>query len=270
MFDLDIYATGLAAVLVIAIAAWLVSIPVRNVSIVDSLWPLFFLVMTLVYVTFAPVLAARAVIVVFVVTVWATRLSVFITLRNRGAPEDRRYQRLRRDNAPDFWLKSLYLVFSLQAILAWIISLPLLAAILGTSPLGWLDYAAVTLWLTGFGIEAIADQQLAAFNARPGNQDQVLDRGLWRYTRHPNYFGEFCIWWGFYLLALSAGAWWSLIGPLLVSILLVRVAGIGLLERDIGERRPAYHDYIRRTNTFFPGPPRDASAAQVQRPRGSA
>ncbi|MEA3642678.1 MAG: DUF1295 domain-containing protein [Lamprobacter sp.] len=256
MFDLNIYAAGLAVVLALAIGAWLISIPARNVSLVDSLWSLFFLILTMVYITWAPTLAPRAYIVLFLVTVWATRLSVFITLRNRGQPEDRRYQAMRAENEPGFWLKSLYLVFGLQAILAWVISLPLLGGILGSTPLGWLDYLGVLLWLIGFGFEAIGDQQLAAFKAHPLSRGQVLDRGLWRYTRHPNYFGEACIWWGFYLFAVAAGAWWSLLGPVLVTLLLLRVSGVALLEKDIAERRPAYRDYIRRTNAFFPGPPR--------------
>lgn len=261
MFDLNIYPIGLAVVLSFAVAAWLISIPKQDVSIVDSLWSLFFLLLTLVYITWAPALVARSYILLFVVTVWATRLSVFITLRNRGQPEDRRYQAIRAEHEPGFWIKSLYMIFGLQAVLAWIISLPLLGAILGTTPLGWLDYAAVLFWLVGFGFEAIGDQQLTAFKADPSNRGQVLDRGLWRYTRHPNYFGEACIWWGFYLFALSAGAWWSIIGPILVTILLLRVSGVSLLEKDIGERRPAYLDYICRTNAFFPGPPRASAEA---------
>jgi steroid 5-alpha reductase family enzyme len=264
MFDLEIYASGLAVALLLAVAGWLLSIPRQDVTIVDSLWPAFFVVMTLVYISLAPPLAFRAVILLFVVTVWATRLSVSITLRNRGQPEDRRYQALRAEHEPGFWLKSLYLVFGMQATLAWIISLPLLGALLGTEPLGWLDYAAVLLWLIGFGIETIADQQLAVFNAEPAKRNRVLDRGLWRYSRHPNYFGEFCIWWAFYLFALSAGAWWSAIGPLLVTLLLLRIAGIRLLEQDIAERRPAYRDYIRRTNAFFPGPPRHPPSSPHQ------
>ena len=261
MFDLDTYGAGLAVALAIGVGAWLVSIPKRDVGIVDSLWSVFFLAMTLVYVTAAPSVVERAYLVLFLVTVWAVRLSVFITLRNWGEPEDRRYQEMRTDNEPRFWLKSLYLVFGLQAVLAWIISLPLLAAVLGGAPLGWLDVAAVALWLVGFGFEAIGDQQLASFKADPANKGEVLDRGLWRYTRHPNYFGEACIWWAFYLFALSAGAWWSIIGPIAVTFLLLRVSGVTLLEKDIKERRPAYRDYIERTNTFFPGLPKNRSSA---------
>lgn len=256
MFDIDVYGAGLAAVLGMAVAAWLLSIPRRDVSFVDSLWSLFFVALTMTYITLAPALTERAYLLLFIVTVWAVRLSVFITLRNLGQPEDRRYRAIRADNGPGFWLKSLYIVFALQAILAWIISLPLLGTVLGAAPLGWLDFAAVALWLVGFGFEAIGDQQLARFRSQPGGHHRVLDTGLWRYTRHPNYFGEACIWWAYYLFALAAGAWWTIIGPLLMTYLLLRVSGVSLLERDIGERRPAYGDYVRRTNAFFPGPPR--------------
>ncbi|TVQ89369.1 MAG: DUF1295 domain-containing protein [Chromatiaceae bacterium] len=255
MFDLTIYGTGLAVALGLGIIAWLFSIPRRDVSIVDSLWSIFFLVLTLTYVQLAPAAVERSYLVVFIVTVWAVRLSLYISMRNWGQPEDRRYQAIRADNEPGFWFKSLYVVFGLQAVLAWIISLPLLGAVLGDAPLGWLDYLALTLWLIGFGFEAIGDQQLARFKADPANQGQVMDKGLWRYTRHPNYFGEACLWWGYTLFAIAAGAWWGLLGGALMTFLLLRVSGVALLEKDIGERRPAYRDYIARTNAFFPGPP---------------
>jgi steroid 5-alpha reductase family enzyme len=254
MFDLAIYGDGLAVAMVIAIAGWLVSIPRRDVSIVDSLWSLLFLAMLVTYLLLAPTPADRGYLVLFVVTVWAVRLSVFVTMRNWGEAEDRRYAKLRAANDPGFTFKSLYIVFGVQAVLAWVISLPLHAAVLGTAPLGWIDYAAVMLWLAGFAFESIGDQQLASFKADPANQGKVLDRGLWRYTRHPNYFGEACIWWAFYLFALAAGAWWSIIGPLLMTYLLLRVSGVTLLESDITERRPAYRDYIARTNAFLPAP----------------
>ena len=122
------------------------------------------------------------------------------------------------------------------------------------SALGFLDFAAVALWLAGFGFEAVADAQLARFRSNPRSRGEVLDRGIWRYTRHPNYFGECLIWWGFYLLALAGGGWWSFPAPLLMTVLLLRVSGVALLERDISDRRPAYRDYMRSTNAFVPGP----------------
>ena len=149
-------------------------------------------------------------------------------------------------------------MFGLQAVLAWIISLPLLAAANSSGPPGLLDALGAGLWALGFVFEACGDQQLAHFKADPANAGKVMDRGLWRYTRHPNYFGEFCLWWGYYALALAGGGWWSLPGPLLMSVLLLKVSGVTLLEKDIGERRPAYADYIRRTSPFFPRRPKDA------------
>ncbi|QVL48215.1 MAG: DUF1295 domain-containing protein [Thiocapsa sp.] len=256
MFDLDLYLTGLGAALGMGLGAWLVSLKLNDVSIVDSLWSLFFLLMAAVFLLGAPEVGERAYLVFFLVTLWAVRLSVFITKRNWGHGEDRRYQAIRAENEPGFRWKSLYIVFGLQAILAWIIALPLLAATLGTNPLGWLDYAALSFWLVGLFFEAVGDQQLADFKARPENKGKVMDQGLWRYTRHPNYFGEACIWWGYFLFALAAGGWWTLVSPVLMTFLLLRVSGVALLEKDIGERRPAYRDYIARTNAFFPGPPR--------------
>ena len=260
MFDLELYAAGLAGALGMGIGAWLVSIPKRDVSIIDSLWSLFFLLMATIYVLFAPSVGERAYLVFFLVGVWAVRLSLHITRRNRGEGEDRRYQAIRADHEPDFWWKSLYLVFGLQAILAWIISLPLLAAVLSAGPLGWLDYAAALLWITGFFFEAVGDEQLVEFKRDPANRGKVMDRGLWRYTRHPNYFGEVCMWWGFWLFALAGGGWWSILSPLLMTFLLVRVSGVAMLEKDIGERRPEYANYVARTNALVPGPPRGERA----------
>ncbi|WP_295403503.1 DUF1295 domain-containing protein [uncultured Thiocystis sp.] len=263
MFDLQIYSLGLAAALTLGLGGWIASLPLKDVSIVDSLWSLFFLLMGAIYLLLAPAWGARALLVFALTALWAIRLSAFITRRNHGHGEDRRYQAIRADHEPGFWWKSSYIVFGLQALLAWVISLPLLAALLGQSPLGWLDAVALGLWLIGFFFEAVGDQQLAEFKARPENRGQVMDRGLWRYTRHPNYFGEACIWWGFFLFALAAGGWWSMLAPILMTFLLLRVSGVSLLEKDIQERRPAYRTYIERTNAFFPGPPRRSSEGRA-------
>jgi steroid 5-alpha reductase family enzyme len=142
----------------------------------------------------------------------------------------------------------------LQAALAAIISLPLMAAIGGERPMGVLDVAAVLVWIVGFVFEALGDLQLAQFRGNPDNKGKVLQSGLWSVTRHPNYFGDFCIWWGFFLFALSAGGWWAIVSPLLMSFLLLKVSGVAMLEKDIGKRRPEYAAYISETNAFFPGP----------------
>jgi steroid 5-alpha reductase family enzyme len=256
MFSAPVYMQGLGFIAIAALCTWLLSLLRRNVAIVDSLWPLMFLIAAMTYARAAAAPGARAALAVMLVTVWALRLSIYITWRNWGHAEDRRYQAIRARNEPHFAFKSLYLVFVLQALLAWIISLPLLGAVLGASPLRMLDFAGMGLWLVGFAFEAGGDWQLSRFKADPANQGQVMDRGFWRFTRHPNYFGDFCVWWGLYCMAASAGAWWAVIGPILMSILLMRVSGVTLLEKDIGERRPKYSDYIRRTNAFFPGIPK--------------
>ncbi len=256
MFEVSTWLAGLYALLAAASLTWLASLPLRNVSIVDSLWSLMFLLAGLAYAATTPAPGPRTTLVLVLVALWAVRLAAYITARNWGHGEDRRYQAIRRRNEPNFAVKSLWLVFWLQALLAWLISLPLLGAITGDSPLGLLDALGVALYAVGLMFETVGDWQLARFKADPANAGRTMDRGLWRYTRHPNYFGDFCVWWGLYLIALSAGAWWSFLGPLIMATLLMRVSGVTLLEKDIGKRRPDYAQYVKRTNAFFPGPPR--------------
>jgi steroid 5-alpha reductase family enzyme len=261
MFSMASYFHGLLVAAAAAALLWPFSVYLRNVSIVDSLWSLLFLFQGLVYVYDATnhgelPLTSRQIALLVMLGVWALRLSIYITWRNKGHGEDRRYQAIRARNEPNFALKSLYRVFLVQAVIAWVISLPLLSAVLTAAPFGLLDAVGTLLWLVGFVFEAGGDWQLARFQANPANAGKVMDRGLWRYTRHPNYFGDCCIWWGFFAFALSAGAWWSVLSPILMSLLLLRVSGVALLEKDIGERRPQYADYIRRTPAFFPWRPK--------------
>jgi len=255
MFDSSSFLTGFVVILTLALITWCVSLVKRDVSVVESLWPLLFFAAAATYAATVPQPGPRTTLVLVLVGIWALRLAGYLTWRNRGEPEDRRYQEIRRRNEPHFALKSLYLIFGLQGTLAWIICLPLLAAVAAPRQVAALDYAGVALWAVGFGFESVADWQLARFKSVPANRGQVMDQGIWRYTRHPNYFGDCCIWWGFYLIAFAAGGWWSFVGPILMSFLLLRVSGVALLEKDISERRPAYRDYIMRTNAFFPGPP---------------
>jgi steroid 5-alpha reductase family enzyme len=263
MFDASAYFFALAVLSLIAPAGWIVSVVKRDVSIVDSLWSLFLLAAAVAYTVRLDETGPRAALILALVLLWAIRLSAHITWRNHGMPEDHRYQAIRRNNEPHFELKSLFIVFGLQAVLAWIVSVPLLAAIASTRAIGVLDFLGIALWITGFLFETLADWQLARFKSDDKNGGQVMDRGLWRYTRHPNYFGEFCVWWGFYIIAFAAGGWWAVISPLLMSLLLWRVSGVALLEKDIAERRPAYREYVACTNAFFPGPRHGAQTRRV-------
>lgn len=249
-------AWGFAATAALAACVWAASVRARDVSIVDVAWGWLVLVPALVTATLLSPTGPRAIAVLVGVFLWAARLSLYIAWRHHGEGEDRRYQEIRARNQPHFEWKSLYLVFGLQAVLAWVVASPLMAAI--ASPARWhmLDVAGMTLFACGFAVEATADAQLARFKSDPAHAGRVMDSGLWRYSRHPNYFGEFCAWWGLWLVAASAGAWWTVVSPLLMSVLLLRVSGVTLLEKDISGRRPGYREYVRNTNAFFPGRPR--------------
>jgi steroid 5-alpha reductase family enzyme len=255
MFDINIYFKALIAMSLLGLLGWIISVVRRNVTLVDSLWSLFLLLASHVYFAQAQSSSARASIILILITVWALRLSLYLTWRNWGPHEDHRYQAIRRNNEPHFWVKSLYIVFGLQVLLAWVISLPLLAGILTPSPLRLLDYLGIALFTFGFVWQVLADGQLVQFKRNPDNKNKVLRTGVWRYSRHPNYFGECCIWWAMYTMALSAGAWWSIVSPILMTLLLLKVSGVSLLEKDIAERRPQYLDYIQDTNAFIPGRP---------------
>lgn len=248
--------TSLGVLLLMAIVIWGLATAKRNAGIVDIFWPLFFLAAGVVHALGTEQLTSRAYLVLGLTTLWALRLSIYLALRASGQPEDRRYQAIRARNEPGFKWKSLYLVFGLQAVLAWIISAPLAGAVLAQGRLTVLDALGAAIVMFGIAFQAIADAQLARFKADPLNHGKVLDTGLWRYSRHPNYFAESCLWWGFYLIACAVGAWWTLFSPVLMTILLLKISGVALLEKDIAERRPAYRDYIRRTNAFIPAPPR--------------
>lgn len=249
---------ALPAMLGLALIAWAIATLRRNVGLVDIFWALFFLAGAAVYAAAMTTLENRGLLVLALVAVWAVRLSGYLAARNWNAPEDHRYRAMRVRNGPGFAWKSLYLVFGLQALLAWLISAPLAAAIGSPHSIGALDVIGAALVVFGIGFEALADAQLARFKAQPASAGRVMDRGLWRFSRHPNYFGECCVWWGLYVIAFAAGGWWTAFSPVVMTVLLLKVSGVTLLEKDIGERRPAYRDYAARTNAFFPGPRREA------------
>jgi steroid 5-alpha reductase family enzyme len=254
---------GLALIGVLALLTWIASLVHRDASLVDRMWSLMIAGPAIVYAAQTSWTSPRAIATLALVVAWGVRLAAYITWRNWGHGEDRRYQEIRARNEPHFAFKSLYLIFALQMVLAWIVSSATLAALAGDGAFGWLDVVGIAVALVGFLFEAIGDAQMAAFKADPANKGQVMDRGLWRYTRHPNYFGETCFWWGMWLVAIAAGgaaAIWTVLSPALMTMLLLKVSGVALLEKDIGERRPAYRDYIARTNAFIPGPRKETSA----------
>jgi steroid 5-alpha reductase family enzyme len=254
----EIYLVGGAAILAMMLLLWLASLALKNASIVDIFWGTAFVLANWVYFLLTPNGSPeRKLLISLLVTVWGLRLSFYILWRNHGKPEDFRYQKWRRENGASWWWRSFFQVFVLQGLLAWIISMPLLLAQAAGQParLGVLDFAGLLLWAVGFFFESVGDWQLARFRANPANRGKVLAGGVWRYTRHPNYFGDSAQWWGFYLVAAAAGGWWSIYSPILMTFLLLRVSGVALLEKTL-ETRPQYREYIERTSSFIPWFPR--------------
>lgn len=238
---------------------WLVSLALKNSSIVDIFWGTGFVIATWVAFFLTPEgYLGRKILLNTLVTIWGLRLSLYILARNWGKGEDFRYQAWREEAGPSWWWKSLFRVFLLQGVILWLIATPLLVAQNSPLPPGlvWLDLLAIPLWLIGFFFETAGDWQLSRFKANPANKGKVLNTGVWRYTRHPNYFGDAAQWWAYYLIALAAGGWWTIFSPLMMTGLLMRVSGVTLLEKSLKESRPGYQEYIETTSEFIPWFPR--------------
>ncbi|MFO7587529.1 MAG: DUF1295 domain-containing protein [Gemmatimonadota bacterium] len=251
--------TGLGVVLASATAVWALSLRKRDASIADVAWGPGFVLLAATWTLLTDGHGPRRALVLALVTLWGLRLAFHIAARNRGKGEDPRYRRFRERAGGSFPVRSLASVFWLQAVLMWIVAAPLLPALAADRPdrLTPLDGLGALIWLTGFLFEAVGDAQLRRFKADPANQGKVLDGGLWRYTRHPNYFGDATLWWGLWCFAAAVpGGVITAFGPLLMTYLLLRVSGVRMLEADLRKRKPEYREYVERTNAFFPGPRR--------------
>ena len=255
----DILLLNACVIAGLMLTVWLISLPLRDVSIVDIAWGLGFVLVA--WTSFlAGTSSERNLLLPVLTTAWGLRLSGYLAWRNIGKPEDYRYREMRNYRPRSFPIRSLLTVFALQGLLMWIIALPLQTVHPSGTPSVMLMTIGALLWVIGFAFESIGDWQLARFKADPTNTGRVMDRGLWRYTRHPNYFGDFLVWWGFYLLALASGSpWWSVVGPLVMSVLLMKVSGVTLLEKSLKHRKQGYAEYVARTNTFFPWWPRQTT-----------
>ena len=245
----------LSVMLLLAISAWALSVKLRDVSIVDSLWSVFFIVFTLLFAWRMRSDAMAAYVLIALILLWGLRLSAYITIRNHGKGEDRRYQAIRVRNQPNFEFKSLYLIFLLQMVMATVIVLPVVPILNGAQDANLLTYAGFAIAAFGALFETVADAQMARYKATRTAQDTVMNRGLWRYSRHPNYFGEATFWWGLWIASASMGGAWTLFSPLLMTWLLTRVSGVPLLEADLQQRSPAYREYLLTTPRFVPGRP---------------
>ena len=252
---LSIYLTLGLVILGLMVLLWLLSLVLKNSSIVDIFWGTGFVIVAWAAFLLTPEgFAARKLLLSGLVTIWGLRLSLYILARNWGKPEDFRYQAWRKEAGPAWWWRSFFKVFLLQGVILWIVATPLLAAQISARPgyLTWLDYLAIPVWLIGFFFEAAGDWQLARFKADPANKGRVLQTGVWRYTRHPNYFGDATQWWAYYLIALAVGGWWTIFSPIIMTTLLLRVSGVALLEKTLKEEKPGYKEYVERTSEFIP------------------
>jgi steroid 5-alpha reductase family enzyme len=256
----EVAAIGLGVVMAYMVAAWVLSLALQNSSIVDIFWGPGFIVAALVYLIASDDgYGTRQAVVLALVAVWGLRLGGYVLWRNWGEGEDFRYQRMRENSPQPWWIRSLFQVFVLQGAILWVVSAALLASMFNAEPdsLGVTDFVGIGVWVAGFFFEAVGDWQLARFKADPANAGKVMDHGLWRYTRHPNYFGDATLWWGLFIIAAgTTDGWITVFSPVVMTFLLLRVSGVALLERSIKKRRPEYAEYVRRTSAFVPLPPK--------------
>jgi len=254
-----IYVLGFGVIWLCVTGVWLLSLPIKDASIVDIFWGSGFVVVGWAYFLLTDTTSARAWVLMMLVSLWGLRLTAYLAWRNIGTGEDFRYRQWRKEAGADWWWRSYIKVFLLQGVIMWLVSLPLLGAQYTATParLNGLDVLAIVGWCAGFLFEVVGDYQLARFKSQPQNAGKVLNTGLWRYTRHPNYFGDAVQWWAFYLMALAAGAWWTIISPIIMTVFLRYISGVTLLEKTLQQTKPDYRAYIRRTSPFVPMPPRD-------------
>lgn len=246
-------------VLLFFMTIWfLVAMAVRRNDIADILWGVGFVLVVMSASLMVDSLTFRGLLMALLVTLWGVRLSVRIYLKNRGKEEDFRYRKWRKEWGDSFFLRSYLQVFILQGVLMLVVLTPVWYVIGRQQPVqaNILDALGLLLWSVGFYFEVVADYQLDAFKKNPENSGKVLQTGLWRYSRHPNYFGEVVMWWGIYLMALPVtGAVYTIIGPVVITFLIVKVSGVPLMEEHYRDN-PKYQEYKKKTSVFLPLPPK--------------
>ena len=250
---LTIWGSGFLIIMGLMTLLWLLGVYLKNASIVDPFWGTGFVVLAWFYFSQTDGNNGRKLLIAILATLWGLRLSLYLLWRNHGKGEDPRYQKFRQNYGPErYWWFSFFQVFLLQGVLMLLISTPLLGAQIRGGGINWLDGLATAVFIIGFIFEAGGDFQLARFKANPANKGKLLTTGLWRYTRHPNYFGDSAVWWGFGLFSLAAGSIWPTFGAVMMTILIIRVSGVALLEKNLKQSKPGYEAYVNNTNAFFP------------------
>ena len=251
----QIYLQTFLVIMTMMSILWLISVFLKNVSIVDPFWPLGFVLAGVFYFLKTDGLEIRKMILLILLITWGLRLFIYLSWRNWGKGEDFRYQKFRKDYGEHrYWWFSFFQTFLLQGTLMWLISAPLLGAMYfkAGDHLNFVDYLAILVWIIGFAFEAGGDFQLSRFKAHPENKGQVLRSGFWKYTRHPNYFGDATVWWAYGLFSIAAGCFIPILGSFLMTFIIIRVSGVYLLEKTLSGSKEKYRDYVETTSSFFP------------------
>ncbi len=250
---------GLGVIMSAMTLLWLFSLLIKDSSIVDIFWGAGF-VMTAwfyAYIIGFEKLTTWQYIFLSMITIWGLRLAIYLGIRNIGKGEDFRYVQWRKESGKNWWWVSYFRVFVLQGVILWIVSALFIPALLATTELSFFHYLGFTLWAIGLFFEAVGDYQLMRFKSNPENKGKVLDTGVWRYTRHPNYFGDALLWWGFFCFALThPQGLLYIFGPFFMTFLLLKISGVAMLERTLKNTKPKYVEYIKKTSAFIPMPPK--------------
>ena len=252
---MTLFLQALLFIFILVTLLWILSTLIKNVSIIDIFWGLGFVIVNAIYFFNSGDIYARKILLLSLVCLWGLRLSIYLAWRNIGKGEDFRYQNFRQKyGVKRYWIISYFQTFLLQGALIMFISLPLLGTNTDThsNALNCLDYLGIIFFIIGFSFEAGGDFQLARFKRDKKNKGKVLNTGFWKYTRHPNYFGDSAVWWSFALFSIASGNYWTFIGSIGMTLLIIKVSGVALLEKSLNETKPQYREYIRKTNSFLP------------------
>lgn len=234
---------------------WIISIILKNSSIVDFFWGLGFIMVSVVSIFLSQIVCLKNYLVLIMVSLWGSRLAIHILIRNWGKGEDYRYQNFRKKAGKNWWIISLFKVFMLQGAILFIISLGIqyINLSLNNLNISIINIIGIFIFLTGFLCESISDIQLYRFVNTKDNNGKVINKGLWKYSRHPNYFGESLIWWGIFFFAIiSFESLILIISPLLITFLIYKVSGVKMLEKDLVKQIPGYKNYMDTTSAFIP------------------
>lgn len=248
-------------VLVMGLCMW-ISIRKQRLTVVDTAWGLGFVAIAVVslFVTgYGDGMPGPQVFLLVLVLVWGVRLAAHLNSRNAKGPEDPRYQQLADADGRSFAHVALRRVFVPQGVAMWLVATPVMVGMNNVGTIGWLGWLGLVVWVIGMVFETVGDYQLSRFKKNPDNEGKLMDQGLWKYTRHPNYFGDACVWWGIWIVAASSWAGVAtIIGPIAMTFFLTKVTGAALNEKGMRDSKPGYDEYVRRTSGFIPMPPKKA------------